>query len=164
MEDRTLKNKYFIRKSTSDNWTDITEAFYGVRILKLDGFNEVGDAVNVYTEQWVNSQEEDFYVGNKDRRGKDLVIRKNVDLQMTIIISRRYVDGGIDEQTTFNELKTYLLNRGDFYIKSAYTGLQAHVICIKGFKPTAQNLNRGNASYILATIPLHCLDEATEAE
>ena len=144
-----LKNKYFVRKTESEAeaWVDIATKFNGVRILTLDGFNEVGEAVNIFTQQWVDSQAEDFMV-TKQVDNQDVVIRKNVDLSMTIIVSRRYA-------------REYFCNHGDFYIKSSYTNMQAHVVCLSGFKPTTQKLNRNEESYIIATIPLHCLDMAS---
>lgn len=155
-----LKDKYFVRKTESGNWQDIATKFNGVRILTLDGFNEVGEAVNIFTQQWVDSQAEDFMV-TKQVNNHDVVIRKNVDLSMTIIVSRRYASTTIDEQSVFNELREYFCNHGDFYIKSSYTNMQAHVVCLSGFKPTTQKLNRNEKSYIIATIPLHCLDMAS---
>lgn len=155
-----LKDKYFVRKTESETWEDIATKFDGVRILTLDGFNEVGEAVNIFTQQWVDSQAEDFMV-TKQVNNQDVVIRKNVDLSMTIIVSRRYASTTIDEQGVFNELREYFCNHGDFYIKSLYTNMRAHVVCLSGFKPTTQKLNRGEKSYIIATIPLHCLDMAS---
>lgn len=158
-----LKGKYYVKKGSNDNYTDITTMFDGVRVLSLDGFNEVGEAVNVFTQQWVDSQAEDFMVTKQvtnNNTTTDVVIRKNVDLSMTIIVSRRYASTTIDEQSVFNTLRDYFCNHGDFYIKSLYTNMQAHVVCLSGFKPTTQKLNRNEKSYIIATIPLHCLDMA----
>ena len=159
-----LKGKYYVKKGSNDNYTDITTMFDGVRVLSLDGFNEVGEAVNVFTQQWVDSQAEDFMVTKQvtnNNTTTDVVIRKNVDLSMTIIVSRRYATNSIDEQTVFNSLKNYMCGHGDFYIWSKYTNMEAHVVSLSSFKPTTQKLNRGNKSYILITIPLHCLDLAT---
>ena len=41
-----LSNKYYIKRLLEDEWEDVTEAFAGVKILSIDGFNEKGDAVN----------------------------------------------------------------------------------------------------------------------
>lgn len=155
-----LSNKYFVRKSTTDAWEDITTKFAGCKILKMDGFNELGDAVNVYNEQWVGSQTEDFLVTTQDGQGNNVIVRKNVDIQMTLIISRRY-SPNIDEQTVFDSVADYFCGHGDLYIKSAYVNKQAHVICLKAVKPTAQDLHRGNRSYILATVELHTLEKPT---
>jgi hypothetical protein len=80
---------------------------------------------------------------------------------MTFICGERY--GAIDTQTCYENFVAYIAKQGDFWIKSGYTGLQAHVVCLKGFKPTTQKLQRGTRSYIMATAPLHCLAPATEA-
>lgn len=154
---RGLENKYYVRKTTSGEWEDLTTKFVGLKILMLDGMNEQGDAVNVYSEQWVGSQSEDFMVTTQDGQGNDVVIRKNVDLQLTFIVGTRY--GALDTQTTHDAFVEYATKQGDFYIKSKYTGKEAHVICLKSYKPTTQKLHRGvMGSFIMGTIELHTLD------
>lgn len=164
MANTDLTGKYFVRRSENSSWEDLTTKFNGIKVLSVDGFNEVGDAVNVYTEQWVNNQSEDFLVTTQDGQQNDVIIRKNVDLDMTLIISRRYQSGtpAIDEQTVYDNIVNYI-NGGAFYIKSAYVNKQVKVICTKSFKPTTQKLQRGLKSYILVTIPLHTLDKPTAA-
>lgn len=156
----SLERKYFYKKNANDNWIDFTVGFLGVRVLSIGGFNELSDSVNVYNEQWISSNTEDFYIVG------DKIIRKNVDLSMTLIISRRYVDEALQdfysEMIMYDKLVEGLLSN-DFYIHSEYTKLQAHVVCNKGFKPTTMDLQRGSKSYILVTIPLHCLDKPKEA-
>ena len=66
MANTELSNKYFVRKNTTDNWEDITTKFNGVKVLSIDGFNERGEAHNVYHEQWVSETKEDFLVATKD--------------------------------------------------------------------------------------------------
>lgn len=161
MANTELSNKYFIRKNTTDNWEDITTKFNGVKVLSIDGFNERGEAQNVYNAQWVSETTEDFLVTTKDENGNDIIIRSNVDISMTFIVGRRYATSTIDEQTVYDSFVSYICEKGDFYIKSAYVNKSAHVICLKSFKPTAQKLHRGEKSYILATITLHCLDVPT---
>lgn len=151
-----LERKYFFKKQATDAWQDITKAFLGVKVLGIEGFNELGDTTNVYNEQWYDGNKEDFYIVG------DSIVRKNVDLSMNIIVSRRYVPEAIhdffDEEETYNRLVSELLSK-DFYVYSDYTKLQAHVVCTKGFKPTTVDLHRGIKSYILVTIPLHLLDK-----
>lgn len=153
MANTNLDNKYFFKLEETDEWQDISFVFQGLKVLKIDGFGERGDAINVYNEQWIGSQDEDFLITGSSGE----IIRKNVDLNMTIIISRRYTEPfTFDEQMMYDNFVDTLLSK-DFYLYSDYFGLQAHVVCNKSFKPTTTDLNRGNKSYILATIPLHCL-------
>lgn len=158
----TLNDRYFIKRKATDAWTDVCAAFNGVKILAIDGFNEQGDAVNVYTAQWVNRQNEDFLVTTQEA-GRDVIIRQNVDLQMTFIAGPRFAGYATpevdDTQAIYNTFVDYIAKGGDFYIRSSYTGKEAHVVCLKSFKPTTQRLHRGSRSYILATAPLHCLDD-----
>lgn len=154
-----LSNKYFVKRQESDSWQDVTTLFDGIKILSIKGFNEEGESVNVYSEQWVNSQTEDFLVTTKDENDNDVVIRKNVDLEMTFIAGSRYsASGNVDTQTVYDLFKDYICKHGDFYIKSLYSGKYAHVVCLKGLKPTTEKLHRGNKSYIMATATLHTLD------
>jgi len=165
-----LTNKYFYRKGTSGSWSDFT-TIAGVRVLAISGFDERGDAVNVYTAQWVDSDTEDYMCAKQETTTvgsgqnavtvtRDVVVRKNVDLEMTVIVSGRYAVADIDVQSTYDDLLSTICN-GDIYIKSAYTGKTAHVVNLKSFKPTAVKLHRGKDSYILATIPFHTLSVPT---
>lgn len=151
-----LKNKYFFRNNTSENWSDVTVLFTGVKILSITGFNEVSDATNIYCEQWVNSEQEDFLISNEDDQGNAKIVRKNVDLSLTFICGERY--GALDTQATYDAFVDYIAKHGDFYIKSMYVNKIAHVICLGGFKPTVEKLHRGDKSYIMATATLHVLE------
>ena len=157
-----LTNKYFVSKD-GVTWEDVTTKFVGVKILTLGGMNEQGDAVNVYSEQWVNEQAEDFLVTTQDQLGNDVIIRKNVDLQLTFICGTRY--GAIDTQRCHDAFVEYVTKQGDFYVKSMYTEKVAHVVCLKAYKPTLQKLQRGvNNSFIMGTIELHTLDIPQDAQ
>lgn len=153
-----LSGKYFVKKKLTDEWVDFTAMFVGANVLAITGFNERGNAVNVYNEQWVNSisGKEDFLVTTQDAFDNDVIIRENVDLDFTFICGERY--GAIDTQAVYDAIVDYMCNHGDFYIKSTYTDKQAHVVCLKSFKPTTQKLKRGVKSFILATVNLHTLE------
>ena len=151
-----LGNRYFIKRRFSDTWVDITTLFDGIKVLSITGMNEIGEAQNVFTQQWIDSQEEDYLLAGKT------VVRANVDLTMTFIAGTRYSsNGSVDTQTVYNSFVSYICDDGDFYIKSTYTGKSAHVVCLKGIKPTTERLHRGSSSYIIATATLHCLDQPT---
>ena len=62
-----LTNKYAYRKGTTGSWTEF-ESIAGVRVLSIDGIDERGDAVNVYSEQWVNSETEDFLIADDENK------------------------------------------------------------------------------------------------
>jgi hypothetical protein len=154
--------KYFVKRSLGDSYQDVTTLFDGISILSLSGFDEVGDSVNIFTQQFVDSQTEDFLV-TKVEQGRDVVIRKNIDIALTFIVGRRYTNKLISERLVYDAFVDYVTN-GDFYIKSVYANKEAHVICLKGFKPTAVKLNRGWGSYIMATIELHTLDNPSTVD
>lgn len=154
-----LTGKYHYREGENGSWVDFTTNS-GIRVLAIDGFDERGEAVNVYTAQWIDSDVEDYMCAKQETvngNTRDVIVRKNVDLNLTVIVSRRYTDQAIDEQSVYDSLVSTLCDR-DIYLKSAYTNKIAHVVCLKSFKPTAVKLHRGNNSYILATIPFHTLE------
>ncbi len=152
-----LIGKYFVRKNETDTWMDITQDFSGVNILKIDGFNEGGETVNVYSEQWVTSNKEDVMVTMQDERtGEDIVIRKNGDLKVTFICGQRY--GAMNTREAHDEFIDFMCNHGTIWIWSKYQELMVQVICLKGYKPTMERLQRGNNSYIMGTIDLHMVD------
>lgn len=149
-----LGNRYFIKRRFSDTWVDITTLFDGIKVLSITGMNEIGEAQNVFTQQWIDSQEEDYLLAG------ETVVRANVDLTMTFIAGTRYSsNGSVDTQTVYNSFVSYICDDGDFYIKSTYTGKSAHVVCLKGIKPTTERLHRGSSSYIIATATLHCINQ-----
>lgn len=151
-----LSNRYFVRRTTNDAWQDVTTLFDGVKILSLKGFNEVGDAQNIYTAQWVNSQTEDYMLVDTE------VVRSNIDLTMTFIVGTRFsASQDVDTQATYDAFKAYICDHGDFWIKSAYTNKYAHVVCLKGVQTTTERLHRGQESYILASATLHTLSNPT---
>ena len=167
-----LTEKYY-HSSNGTTWVDFT-THSGVRVLSIDGFGEIGDAVNVYTEQWVDSEIEDYMcTTKKTEQGTtiDAVVRKNVDINLTFIVSQRYADAHIDIQQTYDDMIATLCYSGAIYLKSTYVNKIAYVVCLKAVKPTIVRLQRGEYrtneqnqverwdidSYIMATIPFHCL-------
>lgn len=158
-----LTGKYYVKRASNGTWEDITTKFVGVKVVSLDGFNELGEAINVYTEQWFDSQQEDFMV-TKQVSGSDVIVRKNVDLSLTFIVARRYASAEINEQTVYDSIVDYICGHGGFYIKSAYTNKQAHVICLDSVKPTVQKLNRGDSSFIMTTVKLHTLTKPSTVQ
>lgn len=156
---KKISDKYFVKLKESENWQDVTKLFDGINILQISGFNEKGDAQNIYTANWINSSKEDFMVTTQDEYDKDVVIRSNVDLTMTFVAGTRYsTNNNVDTQTAYNNFVDYICNNGDFYIRSLYAGKYAHVTCLKGVKVTTEKLHRGIESYILASATLHTLD------
>lgn len=154
--------KYFVKRKSTDEYVDLTAMFNGLAVLSVDGMNEEGDAVNVYHEQWVDEQKEDFLVTKQvtnDNVTSDVIIRSNVDLRLTFIISRRYTNELIDVQTVYDSFIDYVCKSGSFYIKSLFANKEAQVVCLKSVKPTTQKMNVGYDNYILATIELHSLDK-----
>lgn len=158
--------KYFIKRASADTYEDITSKFRGVAILSIEGLGERGDAVNVYNEQWVNEQGEDFLVTKQETINgvtRDVIIRKNVDVKITFAVSRRYANRLIDEMQVYDAFLDYVCN-GDFWLKSTYVNKEAHVICLKGCKPTTMKVQRKYSSYIIASVDLHTLDMPQTAE
>lgn len=165
----SLNGKYFF-SSTGDSgsWNDFADYFTGLKILKISGFNDIGDAVNIFTQQWTDTQKEDVMVTTKKRAQQqrliDWVIRENVDLTVSFIVSERYnpyydpVDPTTHTQHLYSVFADTFNHVGIFYIYSAYARAYAKVALLKGIKITTEKLNRGKDSYILGTMTLHIVD------
>lgn len=166
-----LIGEYYYRKGATGSFSDFSTTA-GVRVLAIDGINERGETVNVYTAQWIESEIEDYICTKKETvevggvtTTRDVIIRKNVDINLTMIISRRYatIEDEVDEQATYDTMISTLCESGDIYLKSLYLNKIVHVVCLKAVKPTAVKLHRGRDSYILVTIPFHVLEPPTSA-
>lgn len=156
------KNRFFVKNTQSGTFQDITTMFDGVAVLKLDGILAKGEPVNVYTAQWIDSQQEDFMITTLDDNDNPVVIRKNVDLELTFIVRQKYATGTIDVQTVHDNFVDYITG-SDVWLKSSYVGNKyVHCVCLKEYKPTTVKLGRGDNSYIMGTITLHCLDAPQE--
>lgn len=154
-------NTYFTKNSESASWEDITSKFDGVRILKMDGFLAKGKPINIFTQQWQSNQKEDFLITTLDDNNRPVVIRENVNIEITFIVRQKYASNTIDVQTVHDNFVAYMTN-SDVWLKSSYLGNKyVHCICLKEYKPTTVDLERGDNSYMMGTITLHTLDAPT---
>lgn len=151
-----MNEKYYVRKSTSEAWRDVVD-FQGVRVLKVSGFGGLGKAVNIYTAQWVNSQAEDVAVTTLNAQQQPVVIRENVNVEITFAVSPRYATGAIDVQTQHDAFVDYMTS-SPLYIRSLYANRDVYCVCLESYKPTMQKLHRGFDSYMTGTITLHTLN------
>ena len=155
------KNRFFVKNTQSGTFQDITTLFNGVAVLKLDGMLAKGEPINIFTQQWLSNQKEDFLITTLDDNDNPVVIRKNVDLELTFIVRQKYATGTIDVQTVHDNFVDYITG-SDVWLKSSYVGNKyVHCVCLKDYKPTTVKLGRGDNSYIMGTITLHCLDAPT---
>ena len=155
------KNRFFVKNTQSGTFQDITTKFNGVAVLKLEGMLAKGEPVNIYTAQWIDSQQEDFMITTLDGSNNPVIIRKNVDLELTFIVRQKYATGTIDVQTVHDNFVDYITG-SDVWLKSSYVGNKyVHCVCLKDYKPTTVKRGRGDNSYIMGTITLHCLDAPT---
>lgn len=157
------KDKYFVKNTESGSFTDITTLFDGVAVLKVTGLLAKGKPVNIYTGKWVNEQGEDFLVTTLDRGGNPVVIRENVDIELTFIVRKKYATNqeSFNVQAKHDAFVDYMTNT-DVWVKSAYLGNKyVHCVCLKEYKPTTVSLMRGDNDYIVGTITLHALDAPT---
>lgn len=152
--------RYFVKNTSDGVFTDITTLFDGVAVLKVDGMLAKGKPVNIYTAQWIDSQHEDFMVTTLDEHDNPVVVRENVDIELTFIVRRKYASeqSGFDIQTVHDNFVDYMTG-SDVWIKSGYMGgKNVHCVCLKEYKPTVIKFDRGDNSYIIGTITLHTLD------
>ena len=145
-----IATKYYVRRGDQE-FATIASLFGGVRILKIEGMTGVGSAKNIYTASWVDSQSEDYMVVG------DGVVRENVDINITFIVSNKY--GAVDVRQQHDAFIAYMTD-GELYLKSDYAGRTMRCVCLKGYKPTTEHLKRagGANDYIIGTLSLHTLD------
>ena len=156
-------NRYFVKNALNGSFVDITTQFQGVAVLMLTGMIGKGKPVNIFTQQWIDTQDEDFMITTLDEHDNPVVIRENVDLELTFIVRRKYASS----QQNFNALSVHdsfiaYMTNSDVWLKSSYVGNKyVHCVCLKEYKPTTVKLERGNDSYIIGTITFHTLDAPT---
>jgi hypothetical protein len=152
--------RYYIKNTSNGNFVDITTMFDGVAVLKLDGMLAKGKPVNIYTAQWIDSQQEDYMITTLNGSGNPVVIRENIDLELTFIVRKKYAS----LQQNFNVLLVHdnfvsYMTNSDVWLKSAYVGNKyVHCVCLKEYKPTTVRLERGDDSYIIGTLTFHTLE------
>lgn len=152
------RNRYFVKNTEEGTFQDITSLFDGVAVLKVDGMLAKGKPVNVFTQQWIGSQEEDFLITTLDEHDNPVVIRENVDLEITFIVRQKYATGTINVQSVHDNFVDYMTG-SDVWIKSSYLGNKyVHCVCLKEYNPTTIMLERGANSYIMGTLTLHTLE------
>lgn len=150
--------RYYIKNTASGNFQDITALFDGVAVLELKGMLKKGKPVNIYTEQWIDEQEEDFLITTLDTNDNPVVIRENSDIELTFIVRQKYAENTINVLSVHDTLIDYLTS-SDVWVKSSYVGNKyVHCVCKDEYEPTTIKLDRGNDSYIMGTVKLHCLD------
>lgn len=155
--------KYYVKNTESGSFTDITTMFDGVAVLQLTGLLGKGAPINIYTAQWNDSQTEDFLITTLGSNDNPVVIRENVDIELTFIIRKKYAasQSGFNPLTVHDAFIAYMTN-SDVWLKTAYLGNKyVHCVCLKEYKPTTINLNRGDNSFIMGTITLHALSAPT---
>ena len=82
--------RYYAKNTENGTFADITTLYDGVAVLKVDGFNAKGKPVNIYSEQWINNQTEDFMITTLDGSSNPVVIRENTDIEITFIVMQKY--------------------------------------------------------------------------
>lgn len=155
---------YYITNNLAQGYNKIDELFDGVRILKIDGFFAKGKPINIYTAQWIDSSVEDFLITTEDENDNPIVIRENVDIEITFIVGAKYASSAINVQAMHDAFIDYITG-SDVWIKSDYVGGKAaHCICLDEYKPTNVKMQRGSNTYILGSIKLHTLDVPNNSE
>lgn len=158
MADNDLRGVYYIKNTENGNFQDITTLFDGVRVLEVKGVAEKGKAVNVYHEQWIDSDKEDFLITSNN----GIIVRENVDIEVTFLVHQRYASDNIDVKTQHDLFVKYLTDK-DVWIRTGYqNNAIAHCVCLDTYEPTTMKLQRNeSANYALGTIKLHCLENIT---
>jgi hypothetical protein len=93
-----------------------------------------------------------------DEHENPVVIRENVDIELTFIVRQKYAGGVINVLQTHDEFIEEMTG-SDIWLKSSYVGNKyVHCVCLSEYKPTTVALDRGEKSYIMGTITFHTLE------
>ena len=126
--EQDLTGKYLLKQQSEEEYEDVTTLFDGVRILQVSGMNSLGEAINVYNEQWVDGST-DFVIASTDGKIK----RKNITIEVVFVVSERYAsNAGIDTQEQYDAFIDYM-TESDIYIKSLYTDKTVHCFATRSF-------------------------------
>jgi len=160
-----LTGVYYVKNTENGTFQDITTLFDGVRVLEIKGINEQGKAINIYNEQWVNvpSGKEDFMITTLDENEQPVIVRENVDVEITFLVHQKYANNTIDVKTQHDLFINYMTQQ-DVWIRTAYqNNAIAHCVALDAYQPTTMKLKRdNNANYALGTIKMHCLEKITQ--
>lgn len=150
-----LKQAYYVKNTPTGSFQDVATKFQGVRILSVTGVAAKGKAVNVYHEQWMDSETEDFMITTNN----GTIIRENVDIEVTFLVRQQYATSVIDVKTQHDNFVKFMTDK-DVWIRTSYqNNVIAHCVCLDGYEPTTMKLKRDvNANYALGTIKLHCIE------
>ncbi len=156
-----LKQAYFLKNTENGTFADVTTMFQGVRILKVDGMGAKGKAKNVFTQDWMYDETEDMEIVMENDTDPIQILRENVDIEVTFLVKQKYASTTINVQTQHDLFVNYM-TKTDVWIKSNYMGDKSvHCVCLNEYKPTIMKLKRGNDSFAMGTITLHCLEPAS---
>ena len=145
---------YYVSK-TGTGFQDIVTLFPYVQVLSVTGLLTKGEPVNIYNEQWVDSQEEDFLIAHEN----NTIIRKNPDIEITFVVSLRYGGSSSAELTSLYDTFVNYMTESAIYIKSNYVKRSVYCVCNKMVEPENIKLQRGTqGSFILGKITLHALN------
>ena len=150
--------KYFIKNTADGTYGDVSSVFDGINILSVDGLNSRGKAINVFTQQWIGSQKEDFLITTNDENDNPVIIRENVDITVVFISGQRYADAVIDVQEVYDSFVDYMTG-SDIWIASTYVDKQVHCVSLDKAEPKTVKLHRGGDTYIIGELTLHTLDK-----
>lgn len=150
---KKIINKYFVKNSESGSFVDVTTSFDGVSVLAIEGLDSRGKALNVYIEQWITGGTDFMITSNNGQ-----IVRENVDIKVVFIVGQRYANATIDTQTVYDSFVDYMTNT-DVWVRSAYVGKQVHCVATDKVEPKTIKLHRGDKTYILGEIQLHCIEQ-----
>lgn len=150
-----LRGVYYTKNTQEGEFQDITTLFDGVRVLAVSGVAAKGKAVNVYKEQWIDSETEDFMITTNN----GTIIRENVDIEVTFLVHNKYATDTIDVKTQHDNFVNYMTQK-DVWIRTGYqNNAIAHCVALDAYEPTTMKLQRDtNSNYALGTIKLHCIE------
>lgn len=139
------ENIYYI-KTGEEAYADFTVKWKGLFILKVDKLGAQGEAKNIFTQSWINSNTLDVYIPDK-------VYFESSDVEISFII-RDFPDKTVDVVNTHTDFITYMTTH-KVDIWSKYLNMENSYVCLTAYEPTTVHVMREKGTnYILGTITL----------
>ena len=144
-----ITGKYFFKTKETDNWTDFVAYNPYFDILSVKGLDSLGAPMNIFTQQWVNSDSMDVYV-------PDTVHRETNAVEINFIVWNKYSPNATASTISSNHDMIIKQFVGlTWWFKSLYSFRSCQLICQDVYEPTLVHLRpNGELSYITGTLKL----------
>lgn len=147
---------YFVKASDASDsaYQDMTVMWPGLTIQKITGFLSRGTPKNIYTESWVNSNQDDIIK-------PDTVFYETGDIEITFFVSD-FDNHEVNVMNTHDAFINYMTSQ-EVSIWSKYVGYANNFIFLSSYEPSSYKVGRPKgANFVQGTLKLHQLNSINE--